>query len=404
MMRSLRPNRLSDSPATEPIRHLLMMSEEMTSGEAQSGEAQSDRLINREADGPTMLRNASAALELAGSSTPRLDAELLLAALLGTRVATLRTAVAAGFPLPLPQSSGLPEPEPLRERHPQLADALQIARAALAAGDAPAALAALVNERAKGRPISHLTGTRGFRALELLVTPDVLDPRPETELVVETALAYLSDRVAATRTLGRAPQPLNAAEIGTGSGAIAIAIASESPAPLRLTATDLSGEALAVARANALRAGVASRITFLHGDLAEPLLASRAPGDPAHLDLLLANLPYVPSDEVDAARSAIGFQRDTESEPSPRDLSQISIAAEPRLALDGGSDGLECIRRLIAELPRLLRPGAAAILEFGDGQADAVSALVAGLGLGWRVSIRGDLSGRARVAEIRRSG
>ncbi len=404
MMRSLRPNRLSDSPATEPIRHLLMMSEEMTSGEAQSGEAQSDRLINREADGPTMLRNASAALELAGSSTPRLDAELLLAALLGTRVATLRTAVAAGFPLPLPQSSGLPEPEPLRERHPQLADALQIARAALAAGDAPAALAALVNERAKGRPISHLTGTRGFRALELLVTPDVLDPRPETELVVETALAYLSDRVAAARTLGRAPQPLNAAEIGTGSGAIAIAIASESPAPLRLTATDLSGEALAVARANALRAGVASRITFLHGDLAEPLLASRAPGDPAHLDLLLANLPYVPSDEVDAARSAIGFQRDTESEPSPRDLSQISIAAEPRLALDGGSDGLECIRRLIAELPRLLRPGAAAILEFGDGQADAVSALVAGLGLGWRVSIRGDLSGRARVAEIRRSG
>ena len=404
MMRSLRPNRLSDSPATELIHHLLMMSEEMTSGEAQSGEAQSDRLINREADGPTMLRNASAALELAGSSTPRLDAELLLAALLGTRVATLRTAVAAGFPLPLPQSSGLPEPEPLRERHPQLADALQIARAALAAGDAPAALAALVNERAKGRPISHLTGTRGFRALELLVTPDVLDPRPETELVVETALAYLSDRVAAARTLGRAPQPLNAAEIGTGSGAIAIAIASESPAPLRLTATDLSGEALAVARANALRAGVASRITFLHGDLAEPLLASRAPGDPAHLDLLLANLPYVPSDEVDAARSAIGFQRDTESEPSPRDLSQISIAAEPRLALDGGSDGLECIRRLIAELPRLLRPGAAAILEFGDGQADAVSALVAGLGLGWRVSIRGDLSGRARVAEIRRSG
>jgi release factor glutamine methyltransferase len=323
----------------------------------------------------------------------------------------LRTAVAAGFPLPLPQSSGLPEPEPLRERHAALAETLQIARAALAAGDAPVALAVLVSERAKGRPVSHLTGTRGFRALELLVTPDVLDPRPETELVVETALAYLADRVAAARALGRAPQPLNAAEIGTGSGAIAIAIASESPAPLRLTATDLSGDALAVARANALRAGVASRITFLHGDLAEPLLAARAPGDPAHLDLLLANLPYVLSDEVDAARSAIGFQRsaevqttDEENDPAPRDLSHISIAAEPRLALDGGSDGLECIRRLIAELPRLLRPGAAAILEFGDGQADAVSALVAGLGLGWRVSIRGDLSGRARVAEIRRSG
>ena len=208
----------------------------------------------------------------------------------------------------------------------------------------------------------------------------------------------------ASRALGRAPQPLNAAEIGTGSGAIAIAVASESPAPLRFVATDISGDALAVARANALRSGVASRITFLHGDLAEPLLASRAPGDPAHLDLLLANLPYVPSDEVDAARRAVGFQRDAEVESTTRDLSQIALAAEPRVALDGGSDGLECIRRLIAELPRLLRPGAAAVLEFGDGQADAVSALVGGLGLGWRVGIRGDLSGRARVAEIRRSG
>lgn len=374
------------------------------SDERRNGEVRGEQLIGREADGPALLRNATNALERAGSSTPRLDAELLLAALLGTRVATLRTAVAAGFPLPLPQVSSLPEPEPLRERHAALAETLQIARAALAAGDAPAALSALVSERANGRPISHLTGTRGFRSLELLVTPDVLDPRPETELVVETALAYLADRVAASRALGRAPQPLNAAEIGTGSGAIAIAVASESPAPLRFVATDISGDALAVARANALRSGVASRITFLHGDLAEPLLASRAPGDPAHLDLLLANLPYVPSDEVDAARRAVGFQRDTEVESTTRDLSQIALAAEPRVALDGGSDGLECIRRLIAELPRLLRPGAAAVLEFGDGQADAVSALVGGLGLGWRVGIRGDLSGRARVAEIRRSG
>lgn len=374
------------------------------SDERRNGEVRGEQLIGREADGPALLRNATNALERAGSSTPRLDAELLLAALLGTRVTTLRTAVAAGFPLPLPQVSSLPEPEPLRERHAALAETLQIARAALAAGDAPAALSALVSERANGRPISHLTGTRGFRSLELLVTPDVLDPRPETELVVETALAYLADRVAASRALGRAPQPLNAAEIGTGSGAIAIAVASESPAPLRFVATDISGDALAVARANALRSGVASRITFLHGDLAEPLLASRAPGDPAHLDLLLANLPYVPSDEVDAARRAVGFQRDAEVESTTRDLSQIALAAEPRVALDGGSDGLECIRRLIAELPRLLRPGAAAVLEFGDGQADAVSALVGGLGLGWRVGIRGDLSGRARVAEIRRSG
>ncbi|MFM8814019.1 MAG: N5-glutamine methyltransferase family protein, partial [Candidatus Limnocylindrus sp.] len=367
---------------------------------------QNDRLIQSEADGPALLRTATDALEIAGSPSPRLDAELLLAALLGTRVATLRTAVAAGFPLPLPSSAFLPEPEPLSERHPELAEALRAARAALSAGDASAALAALVGERAKGRPVSHLTGTRGFRALELLVTPDVLDPRPESELLVETALAFLTDRAAAARALGRAPQPLNAAEIGTGSGAIALALVTESPVPLRFTATDLSGDALAVARANALRSGVASRVTFLHGDLAEPLLAGRAPGDPPHLDLLVANLPYVPTAEVDSARDAARFQRAGERDESvaPPSLAEVSIAAEPRMALDGGSDGLECIRRLIAELPRLLRPGGAATLEFGDGQADAVSALVAGLGLGWRCSIRGDLSGRARVAEIRRSG
>jgi release factor glutamine methyltransferase len=338
-------------------------------------------LVEREADGPALLREATAQLEAAGSATARLDAETLLAALLGTRVTTLRTAVAAGFPLPLPSLIELPEPEPLHERHPQLADALRIARSALAAGDAPAALAALVQERAAGRPISHLTGRRGFRRLELLVTPDVLDPRPESELIIETALAFLADRVAADRALGRAPHPLNAAEIGTGSGALAVALADESPVPLRLVATDISGEALIVARANALRCGVASRITFMHGDLAEPLLAARAPGDPAHLDLLIANLPYVPTAEVDDAK-----------------------AAEPRLALDGGGDGLELIRRLIAELPRLLRPGGAALLEFGDGQGDDVARLADGLGIGWRVAIRGDLSGRERMAEIRRSG
>ncbi|MFM7782927.1 MAG: hypothetical protein ACKO8J_07625, partial [Candidatus Limnocylindrus sp.] len=105
---------------------------------------QNDRLIQSEADGPALLRTATDALEIAGSPSPRLDAELLLAALLGTRVATLRTAVAAGFPLPLPSSALLPEPEPLSERHPELAEALRAARAALSSGDASAALAALV--------------------------------------------------------------------------------------------------------------------------------------------------------------------------------------------------------------------------------------------------------------------
>ena len=139
-------------------------------------------------------------------------------------------------------------------------------------------------------------------------------------------------------------------------------------------------EALAVARTNALRAGVGARISLMHGDLAEPLVSSRAPGDPPHLDLLIANLPYVPSDALDAARDAARASasfaasfNEADGVGTPRDLSRIAIAAEPRIALDGGADGLDLIRRLIAELPRLLRPGGVAILEFGDGQGDAIA-------------------------------
>ena len=363
--------------------------------------------IAREADGSALLRDATAALEASGSSSPRLDAELLLAALLGARVATLRTAVAAGFPLPLPITPELPEPDAVEERHPALAAALRGARAAMGEGDPASALDVLVRARAMGRPVSHLTGRRGFRSIELLITPDVLDPRPESELIIETALAYLADRAAASHALGRPPQALAAAEIGTGSGALAVTLALESPVPLRLTATDISGDALAVARSNALRAGVGARISLLHGDLAEPLVSSRAPGDPPHLDLLIANLPYVPSDELDAARdaarAAVLFS-DARADGASRDLSRIAIAAEPRVALDGGADGLDVIRRLIAELPRLLRPGGVAILEFGDGQGDAIARIADALGLGWRAALRSDLSGRARVVEIRRGG
>jgi release factor glutamine methyltransferase len=114
---------------------------------------------------------------------------------------------------------------------------------------------------------------------------------------------------------------------------------------------------------------------------------------------LIANLPYVPTAEVDEATRDASIR-----DLAPRDLARLSIAAEPRLALDGGGDGLELIRRLIAEMPRLLRPGGAALLEFGDGQGDDVARIADGLGIGWRVAIRGDLSGRDRMAEIRRSG
>ena len=103
------------------------------------------------------------------------------------------------------------------------------------------------------------------------------------------------------------------------------------------------------------------------------------------------------------SRAAVSFS-DARADGAPRDLSRIAIAAEPRVALDGGADGLDVIRRLIAELPRLLRPGGVAILEFGDGQGDAIARIADALGLGWRAALRSDLSGRARVVEIRRGG
>jgi release factor glutamine methyltransferase len=177
--------------------------------------------------------------------------------------------------------------------------------------------------------------------LDLLVDPRVLIPRPETELLVEEALADTARRI----TAGTVPI---VADIGTGSGAIAIALAIHEPRLPHAYAVDISADALSLARANASRLGVSDRITFIEGDLFDAL--------PEPLDLLLANLPYV----------------DPRDEPSlPIDVSQY----EPRVALYGDEDGLGHLRRLLAEAPAHLKSGATLILEYGYDQQAGVEEL-----------------------------
>jgi release factor glutamine methyltransferase len=263
----------------------------------------------------------------AGLGSPRLDAEVLLAHVLGYSRVQLYTR----FDQPLERT----ELDAYRE---------------------------LIRRRLKGEPVAYLTGTKEFWSLAFKVDPRVLIPRPETELLVETALELTADLPAGVL-----------ADVGTGSGAIACALKKERPG-WRVLATDVSGDALAVARENAARLGL--DLELLEGDLEAPL-AAHAP-----LDLLVSNPPY-----IDAAELAT-LQREVRDH-------------EPRLALSPGTDGLAVIRRLVAAAAALLRPGAALALEIGTGQGAAVRALLAGAGF-VEVAVRRDYAGHDRVATGRR--
>jgi len=233
--------------------------------------------------------------------------------------------------------------------------------------DAAAAgrFAELLHQRSRRVPLAHLTGEREFWSLRLLVDRRVLVPRPETETLVEAALERLRPGA-------------RVADIGTGSGAVAIALAVE----LRdgeFFAVDRSADALQVARANAAAYGVSERIRFLEGDLLAPL-AERPP----ELDAIVANLPYVPTGELD------GLQ------PEVRDH-------EPRLALDGGPDGLALIGRVVAGAPPLLRTGGWLLLEVGAGQAPLVREILERAGGYEQTATRRDLAGIERVVAARRA-
>ena len=228
--------------------------------------------------------------------------------------------------------------------------------------------AELIARRAAHEPVAYLTGHREFMGLDLLVDRRVLIPRPETELLVEAALADLAERLA------RTPQsPPLVADIGVGSGAIPIALAVGEPRLPRLYGADISPEALALARENATRLGVAARITFLEGDLLAPL--------PKPVDLLTANLPYVAPDDPDVPRSVSAY--------------------EPALAVYGAGDGLDHIRRLLAQAPSSLRPGASLYLEFGYDQGAAIQRLALDAFPGANLRLGADYAGWDRYIAIR---
>jgi release factor glutamine methyltransferase len=223
----------------------------------------------------------------------------------------------------------------------------------------------LVARRAAREPLAYVLGRREFWGLDMEVSPAVLIPRPETELMVEAALERLAPDAAS-----------RVADIGTGSGCLAVAIARERPLA-HVTATDVSAAALAVARRNATRHGVADRVRFAETDLLD--------GIDGPFDLIVSNPPYV----AEADRPALP--------PEVRDY-------EPAGALFAGPDGLAVIGRLVTAAPAHLDSGGHLIIEFGAGQNRGVERLVArveGLTL---VEIRRDLAGVPRTAIVRRHG
>lgn len=232
------------------------------------------------------------------------------------------------------------------------------------ADDAAASvLEALVARRAKGEPLAYITGHREFYALDFLVDKRVLIPRPETELLVDEALAWLR---------GHFGQRLSIADVGTGSGAIAVSIARNYPGGA-VYAIDASAGALEVAGANAERLGVAGRVMLLEGDLLRPLQVP--------VDLIIANLPYVREDQM----------------PLWCGATQVELAFEPFDALCGGPDGLDAIRRLLQQAPAALRDGGAVMLEIGAEQGHAVTELAQQAFPEGRVRLKKDLAGLDRI-------
>jgi release factor glutamine methyltransferase len=201
----------------------------------------------------------------------------------------------------------------------------------------------LVRRRGLREPLQQIVGSTSFCGLEMTVTRNVLCPRPETELLAEMAWDYLNAECGVRSAESGAVRAL---DFGTGSGCLAIAMAVKSPLA-EITALDISSEALAVARENAARHSMESRVRFLAGDGFGALPAE------ARFALIVSNPPYIPGGEIASL------------DPEVRDF-------DPRLALDGGVDGLDFYRRLALEAGAFLQPGGRIMLEFGDGQADAI--------------------------------
>lgn len=273
------------------------------------------------------LRFGREQLAKTGSETPALDAEVLLRHVLGLD----RTRLFVG-----------------------LRDSI--------APDAFAAYRGLVEQRARGTPVAYLTSEREFMGLTFAVGPDVLVPRPETEILVEWALRWLAERKTATIV-----------DVGTGSGAIALSLAALAPPGLRATiiAVDLSPAALAIAERNRDRLDLQDRVSLVQGSLLAPIT------DP--VDLILANLPYLRPEQI---------------------ADNPHLAAEPRLALDGGDDGLDLIRQFLPDTQRVLSPEGALGLEIDPGQRGAVVALARQVFPDADIAVLPDLAGQDRHITI----
>ena len=220
----------------------------------------------------------------------------------------------------------------------------------------------MIKQRVEGIPAAYLIGEKEFMSLAFEVNRQVLIPRPDTEVLVETSLELLKERK---------QDPLLMLDVGTGSGNIAVVLARYLP-KARVLGIDLSEQALEVARRNALRHGVEDRVTFYEGDLLTPLEEMNLKGQ---IDLIAANLPYIPSNEL------------------PHLMREV--LQEPISALDGGRDGLIYYRRLIPKALEYLKPGGYLIIEIGMGQGRAAQKL---FNEGWdNIQVKLDYGGRERV-------
>lgn len=278
-----------------------------------------------------LLSRLRAQFAQAGVDAPGRDARLILAAVLGCDGARLHAHPERAVP----------------------ADALRRAEA-------------LARRRARREPMAYIMGEREFWSLPFLVSPDVLIPRPESELLVERAAALLGGR--------RSPRLL---DLGAGSGAVGLAVGRELPGA-RITLADICPRALRVAKRNARRLGLERRTAFVASDLLGAIAGGQA------FDLIASNPPYVVSGEVDGL------------------MPEVS-AHEPRLALDGGADGMACIRRVIAGAPQHLARGGFLLLEMDPRQVAEARALAARCGEYSEAKPRPDLAGRERVLELRRA-
>ncbi len=276
---------------------------------ASTSPASRARLIS---DGAAILRDA-------GTDNPRLEARLLLAHALG-----------------IPGAALIRDPDAVADR---------------------AAYDALIARRAAHEPLAYILGRREFWSLDFAVSPATLIPRPESETLIEAALAAFASRSPPNRIL----------DLGTGSGCLLLAALHEFPAAFGI-GIDRSPAAASLAAANAATLGLAGRAAFLCADWAAPLNA--------RFDLILCNPPYIPTSDMDGLMPEVAHH-------------------EPAGALDGGADGLAEYRRIVFSLSALLQPGGVAVLELGAGQANSVAALAAESGLA--ATTRPDLAGIARA-------